>query len=77
VYFLSDRFGVLSVWGRQVDRDTGHPVGASFQVMELEAPDRIIPDRMIGLQTAFTRDRLALPLTDVSGAVWVLDDFDR
>jgi hypothetical protein len=32
---------------------------------------------MGSLQIAVTNDRLILPVTNVSGAVWVLDNVDR
>jgi len=77
VYFMSDRLGTLNVWGQRIDRDTGRPVAASFQVTKLDTPDRVIPDRLKGLQMAVTRERLMLPVSNVSGAVWVLDNLGQ
>jgi hypothetical protein len=77
VYFLSDRSGGLNVWARRINGETGQPSGASFQVTDFQTPDRTIPERMGSLQIAVTNDRLILPVTNVSGAVWVLDNVDR
>jgi Tol biopolymer transport system component/DNA-binding winged helix-turn-helix (wHTH) protein len=77
VYFVSDRFGALNVWGRHVDSNTGRVLGPSFQVTKFETPERLVPERLGGLGVAVTRDQLLLPLTNASGAVWVLDNFDQ
>jgi hypothetical protein len=76
VYFVSDRFGALNVWGRPIDPLTGRTLGASFQVTNLDAPDHLIPERLTGLGMAVTEDRLLLPVTHATGAVWVLDNFE-
>jgi Tol biopolymer transport system component len=77
VYFLSDRSGGLNVWGRRLDRRTGQPLGPSFDVTEFQTPDRVIPEQMGPLQMAVTKERLILPVTNVSGSVWVLESVDR
>jgi Tol biopolymer transport system component/DNA-binding winged helix-turn-helix (wHTH) protein len=74
VFFASDRFGAVNIWGRQFDRRTGRPTGTSFQVTNLQAPERLIPDRLADLGITVSKDRLLLPITTLAGAVWVLDD---
>jgi Tol biopolymer transport system component len=72
LYFLSKQDGFWNLWGRRFDPRAGTPVGEAFQVTRFESPDRLISSDN-QLQLSITRDRLILPITETSGAVWVLD----
>jgi dipeptidyl aminopeptidase/acylaminoacyl peptidase len=73
LYFLSNRTGFWNVWARRFDTGAGAPVGEPFQVSHFDSSVQMIrhaPD----LQFAITRERLILPITQTSGAIWVLEN---
>jgi Tol biopolymer transport system component len=76
VYFLSNRSGFWNLWGRRFDSRAGTHVGDPFQVSHFDTSVQMIRN-LADLQIGITRDRLILPLTQASGAVWVLDNVDR
>ncbi len=74
IYFLSSRSGFWNVWGIHFDTAKWKPAGQPFLVTSLERPAQIVP----GLQeTSVAKDRLVLPVTEVSGSIWILEDVDR
>jgi hypothetical protein len=77
LYFLSNRTGFWNLWGRRFDPAAGAPLGEPFQVSRFDTSFRMIGPNVSGLQMAVTRDRLILPVTQTSGAVWVLENVDR
>ncbi len=77
IYFVSARTGFLNVWGARFDPIRGQPSGEPFRITGFESPHRMIPDRMAPLGMSLTENRLVLPIAEVSGNVWVLEDVDR
>jgi hypothetical protein len=77
VYFLSNRTGFWNVWGQRFDPHAGRAVGEPFQVSFFDSSDRMVRRDVSNLQIAITDDRLILPVTHTSGAVWVLENVDR
>jgi Tol biopolymer transport system component/DNA-binding winged helix-turn-helix (wHTH) protein len=77
LYFLSNRNGFWNLWGRRFEPDAGKPVGDAFQVSRFDSTLQMVPSNVSDLQIAITRRRLILPVTQTSGAVWVLDNVDR
>lgn len=77
VYFLSNRSGFWNLWGQRFDAAAGRVVGRPFQVSRFDSSDRMVRRDVSNLQVGITRDRLILPVTHTSGAVWVLEDVDR
>jgi hypothetical protein len=76
LYFLSNRSGFWNLWGRRFDSRAGAQVGDLFQVSHFDSSVQMIRN-LADLQIGITRERLILPLTQASGAVWVLDNVDR
>jgi Tol biopolymer transport system component/DNA-binding winged helix-turn-helix (wHTH) protein len=76
LYFLSNRTGFWNLWGRRFDTDAGAPRGEPFQISRFDSSVRMVGPDVSALQIAVTRERLILPVTQTSGAVWVLDDVD-
>jgi Tol biopolymer transport system component/DNA-binding winged helix-turn-helix (wHTH) protein len=76
LYFLSNRTGFWNLWGRRFDSATGSPAGAPFQVSHFDTSVQMIRN-LSDLQIAITRERLILPITQSSGAIWVLENVDR
>ena len=77
LYFLSNRNGFWNLWGRRFDPDEGRPVGEPFQVSRFDSSLQMVRDNVSDVQVAITNRRLILPVTQISGAVWLLDNVDR
>jgi Tol biopolymer transport system component/DNA-binding winged helix-turn-helix (wHTH) protein len=77
LYFLSNCTGFWNLWGRRFDPERGTPVGEPFQVTRFDTSLQMIGPNVSGLQMAVTRDRLIVPVTQTSGAVWILENVDR
>jgi hypothetical protein len=67
----------LNVWGLRFDPTAGKPVGEPFQITSFESPGQIISTRISSLELTFDKSRLFLPITQVSGSIWILGDVDR
>lgn len=72
VYYLSLRDGFWNLWRQAFDSDRGQPVGPPVQVTHFTSSDRMIVHRS-QLQTAITDNEFVVPLTEASGAIWMLD----
>jgi Tol biopolymer transport system component/DNA-binding winged helix-turn-helix (wHTH) protein len=77
LYFLSNRNGFWNLWGRRFDPDAQKAAGAAFQVSRFDSSLQMVPSNVSDLQIAITRRRLILPVTQTSGAVWVMENVDR
>ena len=77
VYFLSDREGFFNVWGRGFDLDQGAPLGEPFQVTAFQSPSRMVYERMGRNCISLSNDRLVLPITQVTGNLWMLENVDQ
>jgi Tol biopolymer transport system component len=74
IYFVSNRGGVLNVWGRFFDQATGTPKGAVFQATHFNDPRHGLPSNLGPVDVSLTRDQLFVPITETTGQVWVLED---
>ena len=77
LYFLSNRTGVLNVWGRHVDPATGQPVGQVFPVTSFRSAQFVPTDQAVQMEIAITRTQLLLPMSESRADLWVLDQVDR
>ena len=77
IYFLSDRGGFFNVWGRGFDLDQGVPLGEPFQVTAFRSPSRMVYQRMGSNDISLSDDRLVLPMTEVTGNLWMLENVDQ
>ena len=77
LYFVSDRQGLLNVWGLRFDPATGKPTGEPFRVTSFASPRQTISAQLARMQIAVTSTQLFLPLTETSGELWLLDNVDR
>jgi Tol biopolymer transport system component/DNA-binding winged helix-turn-helix (wHTH) protein len=76
LFFLSNRSGYWNLWGRRFDRASGTPAGDPFQISRFDSTVSMIGPDVSALQIAITHGRLVLPVTQSSGAVWVLEGVD-
>ena len=78
IYFVSNyNSSFLNVWGIHFDPEQGHVVGDPFRVTAFESPGRMISPRLALMEMSLNKNQLALPITDVSGNIWVLGNVDR
>ena len=77
IYFLSSRGGFLNVWGKRFNSIRGEPGKDPFQVTRFGSPGRMVTDRIVGADIALSADRLVLPMKEVSGNIWMLDNVDQ
>jgi Tol biopolymer transport system component/DNA-binding winged helix-turn-helix (wHTH) protein len=77
LYFLSNRNGFWNLWGRRFEPGAGKALGEAFQVSRFDSSLQMVPSNVSNLQIAITRQRLILPVTQTSGAVWVLDNVNH
>jgi hypothetical protein len=49
-------------------------LGKPFRVTEFVDPALMLPDQTTKIDLSVTQDQLALPLVDMSGSLWVLDN---
>ncbi|HKQ91184.1 MAG TPA: winged helix-turn-helix domain-containing protein [Blastocatellia bacterium] len=77
IYFVSNRTGFFNVWGARFDPRTGKPADEAFRVTEFESPGRMVLPLLGRLEMALAADRLVLPIMEVSGSIWVLENVDR
>lgn len=77
IYYLSERRGFFNVWGIHFDPLKGRPQGEPFQVTSFETPSLMIPKYIPAVDISFTDGRMVLPLAQVSGNIWILDNVDR
>jgi Tol biopolymer transport system component len=77
LYFVSDRYGALNVWGRRVDPLTGAPAGDPFAVTSFTTPRQTLSMNASRTQIAVTRTQLFVPITETAGEIWTLEGVDR
>ena len=76
LYFVSNRTGFFNVWCIGFDPITGQPVGEPFRVTRFESPAQMILPDVTVMEMALSADRLILPIMEVSGGIWVLENVE-
>jgi Tol biopolymer transport system component len=75
IYFISNRgSSFLNVWGIRFDPGRGSATGEPFRVTNFERPGHALSTQLAFAEMALGRSRLLLPVTEVSGSVWVLEN---
>lgn len=77
IYYVAFRGGFFNLWGVHFDSSRGLTVGKPFQITTFESPSLMIPNRIPLVDISLTQDKLVLPLEEVSGSIWILDNVDR
>ncbi|HZF38138.1 MAG TPA: hypothetical protein VE715_04910, partial [Blastocatellia bacterium] len=77
LYFVSNRTGFFNVWGIGFDPATGVPSGEPFRVTNYESPARMILPDVATMEMALAADRIVLPIMEVSGGIWILENVGR
>lgn len=76
LYFVSSRDGLLDVWAMRFDSDRGRP-GDPFRVTRFDDPRTMIFPAVGAMEIAVARHRLVVPVLEVAGSIWMLDNVDR
>ncbi|MDX2033464.1 MAG: winged helix-turn-helix domain-containing protein [Blastocatellia bacterium] len=74
LYFISNRTGFLNVWGIRFDPAAGAAVGEPFRVTAFESPGQMLLADVRIMEMALAADRLVLPIMEVSGGIWILEN---
>ncbi len=74
IYFLSERSGFFDLWAIHFDPIQGRPEGNAFLVKAFDDPALMIPKTIANVDISITKRQLAIPLQQVSGAIWILDN---
>jgi Tol biopolymer transport system component/DNA-binding winged helix-turn-helix (wHTH) protein len=77
IYFVSNRTGFFNVWGIDFDPASGQPRGEPFRVTNFESPSQMILPEVSVMEMALTADRIVLPIMEVSGGIWILENVGR
>jgi Tol biopolymer transport system component len=77
LYFVSNRAGVLNVWGRRFDPDAGIPLGDAFPVTSFQSAQFVLSDQAVQMEIAITPRHLLLPMSESRSNIWMLDQVDR
>lgn len=78
IYFVSNyNSSFLNVWGIHFDPALAQAVGEPFRVTKIESPGRMISPRLAQREMSLNKNQLAVPITGVSGNIWVLGNADR
>ncbi|HEX5703525.1 MAG TPA: protein kinase [Pyrinomonadaceae bacterium] len=77
IYFISNRTGFFNLWARSFDPVNGQPVGEVRRLTNFDSPGRMIPPRIVPLEMSLVQDRLVVPIMEVSGGIWILENVDR
>jgi Tol biopolymer transport system component/DNA-binding winged helix-turn-helix (wHTH) protein len=77
LYFISNRTGFFNVWGIGFDPASGEAVGAPFRVTTFESPGHMILTDVKSMELALSAKCIILPMTEVSGRIWILEDVER
>jgi hypothetical protein len=65
------------VWGIRFDSQQGKAVGEPFRVTSFDSPGKIVWPKLGGADITLSVDRLVLPITEVTGNIWMMDGVDR
>jgi tricorn protease-like protein len=64
----------INVWGIHFDPVEGKPLGDPFRVTMLNSPSKMVGMRLSSLEITLDEKRLALPVTEVSGYISIIEN---
>jgi Tol biopolymer transport system component/DNA-binding winged helix-turn-helix (wHTH) protein len=77
IYFMSGHGGFYGIWAVHFDPLRGSGLGTPFLVKAFDAPSFIIPRNTVIVEISVSQNSLVVPLQQVSGGIWMLDNVDR
>jgi hypothetical protein len=77
IYFISDRGGLFNIWAIGFDATTGSPVGEPVALTTFNGAAEHIPDNVGIVELGVARGRLAIPVINPTGGIWMLENLRR
>jgi len=77
LYFLSSRGGFLNVWGVRFDPLNGKAEGEPFRITNFQSQSQMVSPVIAVSEIGVSAHRMILPIMEVSGSIWVLENVDR
>lgn len=78
IYFISNRDSYfLNIWGIRFDPAAGKPLGEPFRVTTIGSPSQMISNRLSYMEIALSEDLLVVPVTEVTGSIWVMENVQQ
>jgi Tol biopolymer transport system component len=77
IYFISGRTNFYGVWGIHFDPQHGRPVGEPFLLKAFDNPSMTVPTNISAVDISVRRGSLVVPLQQLSGGIWILDNVDQ
>ena len=77
LYFVSDRGGLLNVWGVDFDPEAGHAVGSPFRLTQFTGPGEGLLPNLSSLEIAVAGGRLTVPVVHPTGGISMLEHLNR
>jgi Tol biopolymer transport system component len=77
LYFMSSRRGFFDLWAIRFDPREGKKVGEPFLVKAFDNPGQRVLQTTGLMELSLSAERFVLPMTQVTGNIWVLENVDR
>ncbi len=65
------------MWGVRFDPVQGKPVGKAFRVTTFDNPSQLGSVSIGSMEISLTADGLLVPITEVTGNLWMLENVDQ
>ncbi len=77
LYFISKNDLFYDVWGIRFDPVNGKPVGTPLRVTNFDNFRQMISPNLGWMELGITANRLVLPISEITGSIWILENVDR
>lgn len=77
LYFISKSDQFYNVFGIRFDPANGKPLGTPFQVTNFNSFSQMISPNLAAQELGLTANRLVLPISEITGSIWILENVDR
>jgi len=77
IYFVYNRDSYfINIWAQRFDPVLSKPIGEPFRITNLSSPSRMVATLLSSLDITLDDNRLALPISEVSGNVWIMENLE-
>ena len=64
----------LNIWGVRFDPEQGKAIGQPFRVTSFSSPNKMVSTQLSYAEISLSKNQLAVPITEASGNIWVLEN---